>query len=696
MMNINSAGRCIILFLAVTFMLLSFTDAQSNNVICTGEEFPPIDIDNPRNSEERSIIYELFRTADRYYMAVTENPGGISAWVVRQGANAAVPVPGSGFIVYIGDKGWKELDRYLDEESNSVVGMILGWAGKVICTPSHWIYIGEEAAGNSVASGVNSFLYPCARGNHQIPDEEEMDVGKIPFGMSSDQVDEYYCSQYSKCPYDDQSCRPDTGFCECISDTPVTCGNGVVETINDEQCDPPGSSCTGFFYGDVPARCNNDCRCIPTVITGGQPSSSLTPVKNPFGTDGPITSPSTCGNGMRNPGEECNEPGLSCSREETCVISTCKCIPNEDYTGINPTTLHPDDEPDINPTGPSTGAGQTVSAPVPCGSGEFGQGDVCQAPGNCKEDEYCATSLCVCRKFPPGVVPNEPTTPPPDKPKVTPTPPGTGTGGPTTRGVGYCGDEVIQQPNSFGVYEQCEYDQVASYYCEEGEKCDYCECVDDPDWRPTVTITPGGPGTDTGGPYTLPSTSCGDGIIQNPNDQGQYEECELNANCQISHGSGWECISCVCQERDDNPTTTITPGGSPRNTGGPGSGPGGGGDKEDAYCQSNGKAPNTEQDGSGDDINNFNTNDYVCIPTSCPGDKECNDQCKCPPVGDPPKVTGSTSPGGNSQGTDASRSEDYSNDGSSDFFNVFEGDAGTNAGRAWSNVMSALIDFFGF
>src|SRR5262245_28975791 len=40
------------------------------------------------------------------------------------------------------------------------------------------------------------------------------------------------------------------------SPTPSSCGNAVVEA--GEQCDPPGSSCTGAFAGQT---CQADCQC---------------------------------------------------------------------------------------------------------------------------------------------------------------------------------------------------------------------------------------------------------------------------------------------------------------------------------------------------------------------------------------------------------------------------------------------------
>src|SRR5215510_7669936 len=38
--------------------------------------------------------------------------------------------------------------------------------------------------------------------------------------------------------------------------TPASCGNAIIEP--GEQCDPPGSSCTGSFSGQT---CQSDCQC---------------------------------------------------------------------------------------------------------------------------------------------------------------------------------------------------------------------------------------------------------------------------------------------------------------------------------------------------------------------------------------------------------------------------------------------------
>ncbi len=93
---------------------------------------------------------------------------------------------------------------------------------------------------------------------------------------------------------------------------------------------------------------------------------------------------------------------------------------------------------------------------------------------------------------------------------------------PTEAMITTCGDMSLQQPNSQGVFEECE---KGVDVCSAGTTCDYstCKCV----------------GTD------IPQTHCGDGSIQRPNSIGMFEECEVGLDVC---GNGLACNfeTCAC------------------------------------------------------------------------------------------------------------------------------------------------------
>lgn len=91
----------------------------------------------------------------------------------------------------------------------------------------------------------------------------------------------------------------------------------------------------------------------------------------------------------------------------------------------------------------------------------------------------------------------------------------------------WCGDKVIQWPNIWGMFEECE---VGIPCADPRENCDetWCLC-----WRPV----------------TANLTWCGDGIIQKPNSAGQMEQCEADADC----AQGQTCVNCVCMAGEAPP-----------------------------------------------------------------------------------------------------------------------------------------------
>jgi len=99
----------------------------------------------------------------------------------------------------------------------------------------------------------------------------------------------------------------DQSVCKCKPAPPPLCGNGRVEALANEQCDPPSTgSCTTGNY------CDTSCQCSPLPV---------------------------CGNGKQEPGEMCDPAGSSCTdplgRASTCN-SACVCP-----APTRPTTIIP-------------------------------------------------------------------------------------------------------------------------------------------------------------------------------------------------------------------------------------------------------------------------------------------------------------------------------------------------------------------
>ncbi len=78
----------------------------------------------------------------------------------------------------------------------------------------------------------------------------------------------------------------------------------------------------------------------------------------------------SCGNGMIDPGEECNEPGLSCAPGQICNATTCLC-----------------EMADL------------------CGNGQVDPGEECGEPGlSCNVDERCESCLCIPMSCGDGII----------------------------------------------------------------------------------------------------------------------------------------------------------------------------------------------------------------------------------------------------------------------------------------------------
>lgn len=128
------------------------------------------------------------------------------------------------------------------------------------------------------------------------------------------------------------------GACQCpagqngniiippTNDTTILCGNGVLDPGEDCERTSAGGQITSKdapCYGLTQYTCVN-CKCYKYAwanITNPQPGTTLTPSTDPL---------KFCGNGVADPGEQCNEPGLVCPTSQTlaynCNRDTCECI----------------------------------------------------------------------------------------------------------------------------------------------------------------------------------------------------------------------------------------------------------------------------------------------------------------------------------------------------------------------------------
>jgi hypothetical protein len=181
------------------------------------------------------------------------------------------------------------------------------------------------------------------------------------------------CSSSAQCP---------TGMvCNASKCTKTECVDNV--------CGPDASCGAPIICGQ---GCNTNGQC-PT----GQTCSAGTCVLNTCLTPGNCSGncqAAACGDGTVNPGEQCNEPGLTCSASSTCNTSTCLCEP-----GRCGGTCASDSE---CPSGNTCNAGTCKLDFCLEGSGNcaadnctvIGCGDQC-APGNlCPNGHTCQNGRC--------------------------------------------------------------------------------------------------------------------------------------------------------------------------------------------------------------------------------------------------------------------------------------------------------------
>lgn len=141
-----------------------------------------------------------------------------------------------------------------------------------------------------------------------------------------------YCEAHDCDVHPRPSCAVLRRLFEKVTGNPVLpcdqrCGNGRTE--GGEECDPPGSECTGGGF------CNLECTCAgctPTPVCGDgivgpgeQCDPPNTACSGGFCTADCACMPTECGNGMVEPGEQCDPPGSLCSGGQ-CSFG-CVCIP---------------------------------------------------------------------------------------------------------------------------------------------------------------------------------------------------------------------------------------------------------------------------------------------------------------------------------------------------------------------------------
>jgi hypothetical protein len=118
-----------------------------------------------------------------------------------------------------------------------------------------------------------------------------------------------------------QTCTP-----QCTCSTPGLCGNGVVDP--GEECDP--GSAGGAFACMPGVSCSAQCTCGGATTTLCDVSTTTTSTTTPPTT---TTVPGTCGNGVHDPGEECDPScgspsgSFTCPSGSECDASTCRCVP---------------------------------------------------------------------------------------------------------------------------------------------------------------------------------------------------------------------------------------------------------------------------------------------------------------------------------------------------------------------------------
>ena len=288
----------------------------------------------------------------------------------------------------------------------------------------------------------------------------------------------------------------------CVGETctPVV-GTGTDDCLTDADCEDTHYACNWddeecvLLSGDGIDSCTFDSDCVPV---------------------------GSCGDGTVDAGEECGEPGLSCSAGEVCVNCSCEL-----GTGANCIGCYC--FPDMS--------GETTCLTNEdccwCGDGIVNGSEQCESDSDCGADEICVNCDCVpsftgancagcfCTPDMSGVITCF-----------------------TDEDCCWCGDGIINGS------EQCEFSSDCFGF--PNAVCIDCKC----NWGFT--------GANCVGPFCTPDMSgettcysdgdcmggpvCGNGTVELP------EECEFDSDC----GASEVCINCECVLGED---TTCGTGG---------------------------------------------------------------------------------------------------------------------------------------
>jgi hypothetical protein len=342
----------------------------------------------------------------------------------------------------------------------------------------------------------------------ECPDDDEKTAGLI--ARAEEKKLRYICKA---CGGDDKSCdgsgdvTPETiGFAaECPSlsvPSGGSCGGAILSLEDVVEC----VDCVAAFKAE----------CVTRLAAPG--AAEYPPECNPNGstTTTPVSTSTTttgggglCGNGVLDPGEEC-DPGAGspngafdgspggafCPEGQTCTTA-CVCEGGATSTTVTPVTT----------TSTTTEPGKKDK----CGNGKFDKGEKCDPSVNgkgdekCDDEEVCDPESCTC-------VPEGTTTT-------------------TTTLPGACGNGAVDPG------EECDASSPSgSFACGTGEIC-LAECVCG---SPTTTTT------------TLPGGDCGNGTV----DPG--EECDASSpSGSFACETGEICLAgCVCGSPTSSTTTT--------------------------------------------------------------------------------------------------------------------------------------------